>query len=96
MWEKMKLQHKYNKVLFVLLEKMLNDDFFKGKIHMNMSKDPPSNEFNRVLEEWISMSTDANPQIGLVCFESHLGSIHSWNSIALRMLWTTFQGMSIS
>jgi hypothetical protein len=39
MWKKMKLQHNYNKVLFVLLERTLNDDFFKGKIHMNPSKD---------------------------------------------------------
>ncbi len=34
----------------MLLEKMLNDDFFKGKIRKNLSKDPPSNEFNEVLE----------------------------------------------
>jgi hypothetical protein len=50
MWKKIKLQHKYNKVLFALLERTLIDDFFKGKIHMNSSKDPPSNEFNEVLE----------------------------------------------
>ncbi len=50
MWKKIKLQHKYNKVLFVLLERTLTDDFFKGKIHMNMSKDPLSDEFNEVLE----------------------------------------------
>jgi hypothetical protein len=31
MWKKMKLQHKYSKVLFVLLERMLNDNFFKGR-----------------------------------------------------------------
>jgi hypothetical protein len=61
MWKKMKLQHKYNKVLFVLLERTLSDDFFKGKIHMNLSKDPPSNEFNEVLEQWISRSVDINP-----------------------------------
>jgi hypothetical protein len=36
MWEKMKLQHKYNKILFLLLKKTLNDDFFKGKFHMNL------------------------------------------------------------
>jgi hypothetical protein len=28
MWKKMKLQHKYNKVLFALLKRTLNDDFF--------------------------------------------------------------------
>ncbi len=67
----MKLQHKYSKVLFVLLKKTLNDDFFKGKIYMNLSKDPPFDEFNEVLEEWISRSTNGNPQIGLVCLESH-------------------------
>jgi hypothetical protein len=50
MWKRMKLQHKYNKVLFVLLERTLNDDFIKGKICMNSSKDPPSDEFNEVLE----------------------------------------------
>ncbi len=50
MWKKMKLQHKYNKVLFVLLDKTLNDDFVKGKIRMNSSKDPPSDEFNKVLK----------------------------------------------
>ncbi len=67
----MKLQHKYNKLLFVLLEKTLNNDFFKGKIYMNLFEDLPSNEFNKVLEEWISRSIDANPQIGLVCLKSH-------------------------
>jgi hypothetical protein len=61
MWKKMKLQHKYNKLLFVLLEKTLNNDFFKGKIYMNLFEDLPSNEFNKVLEEWISRSIDANP-----------------------------------
>jgi hypothetical protein len=48
--QKMKLQYKYNKVLFTLLVRTLSDDFFKGKIRMNPSKDPPSNEFNKVLE----------------------------------------------
>jgi hypothetical protein len=51
MWKRMKLQHKYSKVLFVLFEMMLRDDFFKGKICMNSSKDPPSHEFDKVLEE---------------------------------------------
>jgi hypothetical protein len=46
----MKLQHKYSKVLFALLERTLNNDFFKGKFCMNMSKDPPFNEFNKVFE----------------------------------------------
>jgi hypothetical protein len=32
-------------VLFAILERTLNDDFFKEKIHMNPSKDPPSDEF---------------------------------------------------
>jgi hypothetical protein len=50
MWKKVKLQHKYNKVLFVLLERMLSNDFFKGKICMNPSKDPPFDEFNEVPE----------------------------------------------
>jgi hypothetical protein len=50
MWKKIKLQHKYSKVLFVLLERTSTDDFFKGKIRMNPSKDPPSNEFNKVFE----------------------------------------------
>jgi hypothetical protein len=67
----MKLQHKYNKVLFALLKRTLNDEFFKGKIHMNLSKDSPSNEFNEVLEQWISRSTDENPHMGHVCFKSH-------------------------
>ncbi len=60
-WKKMKLQHKYNKVLFVLLERTLNNDFFKGKICMNPFKDPPFEEFNEIIEEWISRSIDGNP-----------------------------------
>jgi hypothetical protein len=47
---KKKLQRKYNKVLFALLEKTFSDDFFKGKIHINPSKDPPSDEFNKDFE----------------------------------------------
>jgi hypothetical protein len=50
MWKKIKLQHKDNKVLFALLKRTFIDDFFKGKFHMNLSKDPPSNEFNEVLK----------------------------------------------
>jgi len=50
MWEKIKLQYKYNKALFALLERTLTDDFFKGKICMSLSKDPSSNEFNKVFE----------------------------------------------
>ncbi len=34
----------------MLLERMLNDDFFKGKIRMNMCMDLPFNEFNEVFE----------------------------------------------
>ncbi len=67
----MKLQHKYNKMLFALLEKILSNDFFKGKIRMNLSKDPPSNEFNEVFKQWISRSIDGNPHIGPMCLESH-------------------------
>jgi hypothetical protein len=33
---------------------MLTDDFFKGKTYMNPPKDPPFDEFNEVLEQWIS------------------------------------------
>jgi hypothetical protein len=36
MWKKIKLQHNYNKVLFVLLKRTLTNDFFKGKILMNL------------------------------------------------------------
>jgi hypothetical protein len=50
MWKKMKLQHKYDKVLFVLLERTLSDNFSKGKIHMNSSKDPPFDEFIEVFK----------------------------------------------
>ncbi len=63
----MKLQHKYIKVLFALLEKTLSDDFFKGKICMNLSKDPRY----EVFEQWISRSIDRNPQMGSMCLESH-------------------------
>jgi hypothetical protein len=61
MWKNVKLQHKYNKVLFPLLEKTLTNDFFKGKIHMNSSKDIPVDEFNKVIEQWISRSANGNP-----------------------------------
>jgi hypothetical protein len=67
----MKLQHKHNKVLFAPLERTLNDDFFKGKIGMNLCKDLPSDEFNKVLEHRISRSIDRNPQMGHVHLESH-------------------------
>jgi len=50
MWKKVKLQHKYSKVLFAVLERALNDDFSKGKIHMNPSKDPSFDEFNKVFK----------------------------------------------
>jgi hypothetical protein len=36
MWKKVKLQHKYNKVWFAILDKTLIDDFFKQKTHMNL------------------------------------------------------------
>ncbi len=38
---------------------------------MNPSKDPPSNEFNEAFEHWISRFLNKDPQMGLVCFESH-------------------------
>ncbi len=38
---------------------------------MNLSKDLPSNEFNEVLEKWISRLTNRNPQIGPMRLESH-------------------------
>jgi hypothetical protein len=70
MWKKMKLQHKYSKVLFALLKVTLNNDFFK-RIHMNPSNDPPFDEFNKVLEHWISRSANENPHIGLVHLKLH-------------------------
>lgn len=38
---------------------------------MNSSKDIPVDEFNKVIEQWISRSANGNPQMGLVCLESH-------------------------
>jgi hypothetical protein len=38
---------------------------------MNPSKDPPSDEFNKVFEQWISRSTDGNPQISPMHFKLH-------------------------
>ncbi len=76
MWKKTKRQHKYNKVLFALLERMLNNDFFKGKICMNPSKDPPFDEFNEVLESWISRSFEGNTQMGLSASSCIIGWIH--------------------
>ncbi len=66
----MKLQHN-SKVLFALLERMISDDFFKGKICMNSSKDPPFDEFNKVSKKWISRFAKNNPQMGPVHFKSH-------------------------
>lgn len=62
MWKIFKLQHKYNKLLFVLLERIITNDFFKGKSR---------NEFNEVIEHWISRFANKDPQMGLVCFELH-------------------------
>jgi hypothetical protein len=59
-WEKIKVEHKYNKVLFMLLERTLNNDFFKGKIRMNPSKDLSSNDFNEVFEQWTTRFVDKN------------------------------------
>jgi len=50
---------------------MFNNNFFKGKICMNPSKDPPSDEFNEVFEQWISWFANENPHIGLVLLKSH-------------------------
>jgi hypothetical protein len=61
MWKNVKSQHKYIKVLFALLERTLIDDFFKGRTLMNRSKDPPFDEFNKVLKHWISRFVDENP-----------------------------------
>jgi hypothetical protein len=61
----------YSKVLFALLEMTLNNDFFMGRIHMNPCSDPSSDEFNKVLEDWISRSANENPQIGLVHLKLH-------------------------
>ncbi len=58
-------------MLFASLKTTLSDDLFNGKIHMNLSKDPPSNEFNEVFEQWISRSTNENPHIGPMHLESH-------------------------
>jgi hypothetical protein len=60
MSKKMKLQHN-SKVLFALLERTISDDFFKGKICMNSSKDPPFDVFNKVFEKWISRFVKGNP-----------------------------------
>jgi hypothetical protein len=38
---------------------------------MNLFKDPPYNEFNEVFKQWISRSTDRNPQMGFMRLESH-------------------------
>jgi hypothetical protein len=86
MWKNVKLQHKYNKVLFVLLERTLTDDFFKGKIHMNSSKNTPFNEFNEVLKQWISRSVDENPQWALCALSHIIEWIFYWNSKMLRTL----------
>ncbi len=79
LWKKMKLQHKYNKVLFVPLEKTLSNDFFKGKIHMNPSKDPPFDEFNKFSNRGFQVQLTDNhcgfPGCFRVGFVSFLGEI---------------------
>jgi hypothetical protein len=55
----------------MLLERTLNNDFFKGKIRMNPSKDLPSDDFNKVFEQWITRSIDKNSQMGHVCLKLH-------------------------
>ncbi len=83
----MKLQHKYNKVLFMLLERTLSDDFFEGKIRMNPSKDPSFDEFNKVFEQWISRSINRNPQMGPMCLKSHykVDPLLEFNSLKVAM-----------
>ncbi len=95
MWEKVKLQHKYCKVLFALLERTLTNDLIKGKICMNPSKDHPFDEFNEVFEKWIQGIWTKTHIWGL-CAQSHnIGWILYQNSITLRTLWTIVQGVSI-
>jgi hypothetical protein len=48
-WKIVKTLHGYNK-MFLLLERKLINDFFKGKIKMNPSKDVSFDDFIEVLE----------------------------------------------
>jgi hypothetical protein len=50
-WKIVKTLHGYNKMLFLLLERKLIDDFFKRKIKMNPSKDVSFDDFIEVLEQ---------------------------------------------
>jgi len=79
-------------VLFALLERTLIDDFFKGKIYMNLYKDTPFDEFNKVLEQWISRSINGNP----ACLELHYKVDLLLELNNLRTLWMATQGMLIS
>jgi hypothetical protein len=91
----MKLQHKYNKVLFVLLKRTLNDDFFKGKIHMNPSKDLLSKNLTRFLRNGFQGQLMETHRLAIFASSHIIGSIHSWNLTTLKT-WMVLQGMSMS
>ncbi len=82
--------------MFALLERMLTNDLFKGKVRMNPSKDPPSIELNKVLNNGFQ-GLLKETHIWAMCALNHIIRwIHYWNSTSLRMLWMAPQGMSIS
>ncbi len=70
-WKIVKTLHGYNKMLFLLLERKLIDDFFKRKIKMNPSKDVSFDDFIEVLEQWIFKSNGGQPQMAPIYLKTH-------------------------
>ncbi len=52
-WEKEEMKHKYDNMFFLLLDSVLNKDFYKFKIRLNPTPEPSFQSFMDVLQQWI-------------------------------------------
>jgi hypothetical protein len=56
-WHGKKVNHKFDKMLFSILDSEFNDKFYNQKMKLNLSFDAPLAKFTTTLRKWISNAT---------------------------------------
>ncbi len=61
----------YDNMLFTLLNNELSEDFYKFKITLNLSKDPPPHNFIDVPQRWIENMNSTTIKVKAILLDTH-------------------------
>jgi hypothetical protein len=82
-WHALKNKHKFDKMLFSILDLELNDDFYLKKLKFNPLDEAPLVGFKQALEEWIQSGTLEDNVIEAILLDTHYKYYRVVNMVGL-------------